>query len=80
MKDLAKKKIELHYDLGKTDNSDVANEFFRMDAIMKVARNRKDKARQYFEDLLGDEDRMTFPWGTVNRGARGINIRSKRGS
>ena len=79
MKDLEKKKIELHYDIGKNDNSDVASEFFRMDAIMKVARNRKEKAKQYFENLLADKDRMTFPWGTVTRGMKGISIRSKRG-
>ena len=79
MKDLAKKKIELHYDLSRTDDGDVANEFFRMDSIIRVAKNRKEKAKTYFEGLLGDDERKTFPWGTIHRGAKGIMIRSKTG-
>lgn len=79
MKDLERKKITLTYRIGRSDDKDVADEYFRLYALRGAAQNRIERAREYFDNLLGDEERMSFKWGSVTRGSRGITIRRKRG-
>jgi hypothetical protein len=80
MKELDEKKIRIVRRLDREDDQSMAEEFFRLNAMRKVADRRLSGIRDYFQNLLGNRDHMAFSWGSVTRGPRGLSIIDKQGA
>ena len=74
MQKMDEKGMSLTYRLGQYDDKDVAEEYVRFYALKKVCESRIERSREYFENVLGDKDFMTYDWGSVRKGQRGISI------
>jgi len=74
MQKMDEKGMSLTYRLGQHDDKDVAEEYIRFYAMKRVCESRCERAREYFENALGDKDYATYDWGSVKKSQRGISI------